>query len=133
MIIRWLGAFGKSNSFSESLEWELSQKEKSAVAAEKLAKGKSFISHARVGLLFKNRAILRRYSSDVYSKYTDKGTLVTTRKEGVATSDHTECFVRPDYCAIVVKGAVSKQVLRACFESKMDVLRLTRDRRLVAL
>jgi len=134
VVIRWLGAFRKKADLQASLTWELTQTELSAVAAEKLVKGCSAIYHARIGLLVANRAILRRYSSDVWSTYRN-GKLVPTRKEGKAWSEHTECFVRPIYKAIVVKGKITDQALQACLTIsiayKIPFLRLTRDGKLV--
>lgn len=139
MIIRWLGAFrkGNSNGLLDSLKWEISQADRSAVAAEQLVRGKSQIHHAKIGLLVKNRALLRKFSGDVWSEYdpiTNK--LIKTRHEHSAYSDHTECFVRPDYCGIVVKrgarmGAI--ETARAFAKSHgLPLLRLTRDGRLVS-
>jgi len=137
MIIRWLGAFRHKGSLSDSLKWELEQTDTSAVAAEKLVRGRSEIKKARVGLLVKNSAVLRRYYSDVWSKYNDKGKLVKTRREGKAYSRHAECWVSPSYIGIVVKGTISPRVLRECVKASkkygLDMLRLTRDGRLIAM
>lgn len=133
MIIRWLGAFRKKGRLIDSLNWELSQQSVPALAAERLRKGKSAIPHAKVGLLVKNSALLRRYRSDVWSEYRGNGKLIATRKEGEAYSQHAECWVRPEYLAIVIKGKVSDTALQACQNTGLDILRLTRDRRLVAL
>ena len=133
MVIRWLGAFRKNGSLVESLAWELNQTTVEALAAEKLHKGRSAIHHARIGLLVANRAVLRRYHSDVWSEYKDNGKLVPTRKQGKAYSYHSECFVRPDYKAIVIKGKITEQALQACRDTGMTILRLTRDGRLVAI
>ena len=131
MIVRWLGAFGRSKDLESSLEWELTQTEKTAVSAERLIKGKSFISHASVGLLVKNRAILRKFYSDMYSKYRKNGKLCATRRQNEAQSRHTECYVRADYVAIVIKKQVSDDIVEICKKTGLDVLRLTRDGRLV--
>ena len=137
MIIRWLGAFRHKGSLSDSLKWELEQAETSALAAEKLYRGRSEIRKARVGLLVKNAAVLRRYYSDVWSKYNDKGKLVKTRHEGKAYSQHAECWVSPSYVGIVVKGTISPRAMRACVKASkqygLDMLRLTRDGRLIAI
>ncbi len=131
MIIRWLGAFRKRGSLEEALKWELTQAP-SAVAAERLIKGKSAIYHAKIGLLVKNSALLRKYRSDVWSEYNENGKLVRTRREDGAHSCHTECWVQPHYLAIVIKGKVSDQALQACRNTGLPILRLTRDGRLVA-
>ena len=133
MVIRWLGAFRKNGSLEEALKWELNQTAVSALTAERLPKGRSAIHHARVGLLVKNSAVLRRFRSDVWSAYRENGKLYATRKQGVAYSQHTECWVKPKYLAIVVKGKVSHEALQACIATGLDVLRLTRDGRLVQI
>ena len=51
MVVRWIGAFGKSSSLSESLSWELSQNERE-VAAEHINGNQGTIRHAKVGLLW---------------------------------------------------------------------------------
>ena len=132
MVIRWLGAFRRKGTLKEALAWELTQAP-SAVAAERLIRGKSAIHHAKIGLLVKNSAILRKYRSDVWSEYRENGKLVATRREGYAHSRHTECWVQPIYLAVVVKGKVSDQALQACRNTGLPILRLTRDGRLVAM
>jgi hypothetical protein len=139
MIIRWLGAFRKSNSngLLDSLVWETSQNDRTALAAERLVKGKSRIHGSKIGLLVKNRSLLRKFSGDVWSEYDpDTGKLIKTRHEHSAYSSHTECFVRPDYCGIVVKrGARERatETARAFAQSHgLPLLRLTRDGRLVS-
>ena len=113
MIIRWLGAFDKAMSLPASLSWEM-KGEVHAVAAERLISGKSMIRRTRVGLLVKNSAVIRRYRSDVWSMYTEKGLLLPTRKEGKSISRHTECICRPEYIGIVVRGRITPQAWRAC-------------------
>ena len=131
MIVRWLGAFRRKGTLEEALNWELTQAP-SAVAAERLINGKSEIRHARIGLLVKNSAVLRKFRSDIWSEYRN-GKLVATRREGYAHSRHTECWVQPVYIAVVIKGKVSDQALQACRNTGLPLLRLTRDGRLVAL
>ena len=136
MVIRWVGAFRKCNScgLSESLYWELAQTEKKALSAERLAKGKSAI-HAKVGLLVKNNAVIRKFRSDVWSEYRENGVLAKTRKEGEAFSSHTECFVRPDYAGVIIKGKVTEKTEAACRQISerfgIALLKLTRDGRVV--
>jgi len=72
MYIRWLGAFRKSGNLHESLLWEMEHCHRE-VAAEWLQSGHSLISHARVGLLLSNRAMIRRYRTDVWSEPTESG------------------------------------------------------------
>ena len=118
MVIRWLGAYGKGKSLADSLSWELSQTERKVLSAEKLSKGHSRIG-CLVGLLTTNKAVVRRYNSDVYT--VKKGhAMRATRPEGISTY-HTEYLIRPCYKAIVVKYSryqkISKQALQACLET----------------
>lgn len=136
MVIRWLGAFRKSGSLADSLTWELTQQSVSALAAEKLVSGKSHIHHASVGLLVKNRAILRRYAADVWSKRRSNGKLVATRREtAFDAGKQAECFVQPDFAAIVISGKISRSAQADCRTAakthNLNLLRLTRDGRLV--
>lgn len=136
MVVRWMGAFGKKGRLESSLGWELTQASVRALSAERLVGGRSKIRHARVGLLVKNRAILRRYRGDVWSIRRSNGVLIKTRDQDNVFGGHTECFVRPDYAGIVIKGTISAQALRACTEAaaehNLPLLKLTRDGRLVA-
>lgn len=81
----------------------------------------------------KGSALLRQYAHDVYSLYDAKGRLRATRAENKAESAHRECFIRPDYLAIVIKGTVSELALQTCRATGRDMLRLTRDGRLVPM
>lgn len=138
MVIRWLGAFRKTHSLPNSLEWELTQDCVRALAAEKLDRGRSYIHHAKIGLLVKNSAILRRYRGDVWSTYRTNGKLVKNRHEKDAQSWHSECWIQPGhFIGIVIKGKVSKHAWQACSEASkkhnIPIFRLTRDRRFVAI
>jgi hypothetical protein len=115
MIIRWLGAFRKQGSLYSALVWEVTQTTRKHVAAERLQRGKSYIFHARVGLLIKNSAVVRRYRSDVWSEYTRTGALKKTRKEGKNWSGHTEVWARPVYIGVVLKDVrnISQSALQA--------------------
>ena len=138
MIIRWIGAFGKADTgLAGAITWELTQRDRKLLCAERLRRGRSVIRHARVGLLVKNRAVVRRYRSDVWSvpAGADGSLLKKTRREGDAFSQHTECWVRPDYCALVVKGKVLPAAWQAVVDASrrhgIKLLYLTRDGRLV--
>jgi hypothetical protein len=137
MKIRWLGAFGKNGSISDSLNYELSGIDSSFRAAEWIEKGTcGAIKHASVGLLVKNKAIARRYQSDVWS-VRDGKRLRPTRWEHEAGSDHRECFARPEYCGIVLKSKncgcrpITHNILRAVKIAaqtyNLPVLRLTKS------
>ena len=100
MIIRWLGAYGKADSLEEALAWELSQNTRLEVAACPMHLG-SDVGHCKVGLLVARKALRREHSGDVWSKYTEGGTLMGTRKPW--KSGHGEAFVAPRYKGIVAR------------------------------
>lgn len=104
MHIRWLGAFRRPDSVTtlgDSLAWELGAMSPAPVCAETIVKGVSYVYGARVGLLVKNRAIIRRFKGDVWSEV-DGSTIRATRTQSCADSDHREAWVRQDYAAIVI-------------------------------
>ena len=107
MIIRWLEAYGGyGNDFFRMLRHEFGEQTK-AVCAEKLTKGKSGLpERVRVGLLFKNSAVVRRFKEDVFSVRNEQGYLRKTRKGCGGFGTHTELWVRPgrnNVCGIVVR------------------------------
>jgi len=116
MIVRWLGAFGKSKSLHESLSWELSQSSVKELAAERLRGLESVIKHARVGLLVKSNAVIKSFSGDVYSVKNEDGTLKKKRsgKLGLKKSCvQRECWVKPEYIGIIIKGgSLNKKIMR---------------------
>ncbi len=133
MIIRWLGAFrGTGQSLSDSLVWELSQKERQ-VAAEIIQKFEGSQIPSKVGLLVKSQAVVRRYFSDVWSEVSEDGRLTKTRRQEDVSSPHREAFCLPDYAAIVIKKGVSKQAIDACMEHKgsLPILLLTKKGKLI--
>ena len=138
MIVRWVGAFRSrlSEGLESSLKFEITQRERKVVAAERLKNGRSEI-RARVGLLVKNRSIVRKFSGDVYSEYRSNGKLRKNRKEGMAMSSHTEVWCKSDFCGIVVKRGVSELsmeiVQKVGREFNLPILRLTKDGRLVPM
>jgi len=117
MIIRWLGAFRKnreSRGLYSALCFEIKQIQRKHIAAEKLQHGRSFIQHAKVGLLVKNSAVVKKYSGDVWSEYNSNGTLRKTRRPDIAISNHTEVFCRPEYLGVVLKSTkISQTALQA--------------------
>ncbi len=137
MIVRWMGAFNKKASLGKALVWELTQTEKKALAAENLKKCGSSINHALVGLLVPQSAVLRKFRSDVWSEYRN-GTLVKTRREGDAKSQHAECWVKPHFVGIVLKSPhrISPHVLKTCEviarKYGLPIYVLTRDGRLIS-
>ncbi|MCW7076391.1 MAG: hypothetical protein OCU18_03755 [Candidatus Syntrophoarchaeum sp.] len=117
MVIRWLGAFNtnrKNRGLYSALCFEIEQSRRKHVAAERLRRGRSMIRHAKVGLLVRNSAIVKKFRSDVFSEYNRNGTLRKTRAQDVAWSGHTEVFCRPEYLGVVLKSTkISQTALRA--------------------
>lgn len=109
-IVRWLGAFGKASSLSESLEFEFSRAPSEEVCAE-MIKRVSTIS-ARVGLLVKHSALIKSFRGDCFSVLIE-GKLVKTRKPVRTCFSHNESWVHPIYCGIVVDGAISCSAMNA--------------------
>ena len=101
MVVRWIGAFGKSSSLSNSLSWELTQNERE-VAAEYINGNQGSIRHAKVGLLLAKGSVIRSFPGDVWS-VAKNGKLEPTRQATGWCKNHTECFCRPEYSAIVLK------------------------------
>lgn len=134
MYIRWMGAFITNGSISDGISFEMTRE--SAVACEHLQKGKSYIQHARIGLLVDPKAVYKRYSGDVYSHYTSNGCLHTGRKpyEAGSKSRHWEAFAKPVYTGIVIKNgsletikrAARKEILDACEQYHLPVYKLVK-------
>ena len=100
MVIRWLGAYGKSTNLAESLTWELTQTERSELAASPCHLGD--VAHCNVGLLVARRAVIRIYSGDAWTVKGEDGTLRKTRRPD-RSAGHGEAIVRPEYRGIVVR------------------------------
>ena len=107
MIIRWLGCYGKNGNLAESFVFEFNSAQK-ALCAERLLKSKGYQpgvpERVRVGLLVKNSAVVRRFKEDVFSVRNQQGYLRKTRKGCGGFGSHTEVWVLPQYCGIVVRG-----------------------------
>lgn len=121
MFIRWLGAFGKNGSLSESVAFEMSRS--TDVACERLQKGRSLIDHSRVGLLVDPTAVYKRFDGDVWSEYSPSGDLAPTRKAYEAQSHHKEAFAKPVYTGIVIKNG-SLATLK--YEARAEVVKSAR-------
>lgn len=102
MYVRWLGGFRKNGSLEESLNFEISRA--TSVACEKLVKGVSVIPQSRVGFLVDPKAVYKNFKHDVWSEYTTDGSLVASRSQWEATSNHRESWAKPVFTGIVVKG-----------------------------
>ncbi|RLE45637.1 hypothetical protein DRJ25_05350 [Candidatus Woesearchaeota archaeon] len=126
MVVRWLGAFRKNREnrgLYSALCFEIESDHRKHVAAERLQRGRSFIKHAKVGLLIKNSAVVKKYAKDVFSEYNKNGTLKRTRHQDDAWSDHSEVFCRPEYLGVVLKSTkISQTALQAVqkFAEKYD-------------
>ena len=110
MIIRWLGAFAKTGTLAESIQYECNREVTDEVAAEYVNKGISQIAHAKVGLLIANKALIKKYNGDCWSVLED-GKLVKTRNPKHAGSTHKEAWANPVYTAVVIKDRISKQAM----------------------
>lgn len=107
-IVRWIGAFGRGDSLEASLSFEIARSSAHEVCAEDTKNG-SYIS-AKIGLLVKQTAVIRRFHGDVWSVTDEKtGRLVKTRNP---VSTHSELWVNPIFTAIVVKNGVSDSNLK---------------------
>jgi len=124
-FVRWLGAFGTGNSLTEAATWEKTQVSRQ-VAAEPLIKGKSHLSHAKIGLsvAHPDATFARGWLNDAYTVIEEKTGLIKATRErnhefknmdrflaalnkrgGVG---HAEAaFNTPVYDAVVVKGDAS--------------------------
>ena len=132
MYVRWLGAFAHEFTLSESIRFEYTRT--SEVACEHF-RVKSNI-HKSVGLLVDPKAIIKRWSGDVWSEYQgDK--LVSTRKpwEAGKNSHHTECWANPKYTGIVVKGSfhdlsrnIRNELIKAVTDIDVPVYELKKGR-----
>lgn len=75
-FVRWLGAFGSGSDLNEAADWEQSQIERQ-VAAEPLWRGRSFLGHAKIGLVVDHQA--SRFHAgwlvDAWTEKQDDGTL----------------------------------------------------------
>lgn len=134
MYIRWLGAFRKNGSLSEAVCFELSRT--TDVACEQLQSGKSFVNHARVGLLVDPKAVYKRFTGDVWSEYTVDGSLHATRKAWEASSKHKESFAKPVYTGLVIKNgsletlqyAARQEVIKAVEQHNLPLYKLVKGK-----
>ena len=104
MLVRWIGAFGKSESLNESLKFELTRPQTDEVACEKILKSSSSkINHARIGLRIPSEAEIKSFKGDCWSVRNEKGELVKTRNPKTANGQHLESWANAVYTQIVVK------------------------------
>ena len=119
MYIRWLGSFRTNGSLSESIDFEMSRQ--TNVACEKFNRLSQV--RAKVGLLVDPSAVYKKFPSDVWSEYTPDGNLYHTSVWYDGKTKHKECFAKPIYTGLVIKGgfdllknAARKQILVAIKE-----------------
>jgi len=126
MIIRWLGAYGKTEQgLIASLEFEFSRDYSDEVCAEYLTNSMpSAIKHSRVGILVKNSALIKKYSGDVWSVKDETGRLVETRKP---VGTHTEAWCFSDFIGVVVQTPIAKldDVRKFCKLHNLPLFKLT--------
>ena len=117
MIVRWLGAFGKSESLETSFNWELTQTERTELSAEILDNNISRIGHTLVGLLVNKKNVTKKFNGDCFSDK-DSNKLKKGRNPKLANSSHKEAFIKPMYAGIVLKIEVlkNKKVLAICLK-----------------
>jgi hypothetical protein len=108
IYVRWLGAFRKSGTLHESINFEFNRQKTDEVAVEPI-KEQSYIFQARVGLLTKNSAIIKKFNGDCWSEYVDDGKLEKTRNPRHSNSEHLEAWAIPVYTGIVCKGRNKKE------------------------
>lgn len=135
MLVRWLGAFGKKSGIVESIDFEMTPAS-DLRCAEIIKKGQQSEINRGVGLLVKNKALVRKFKSDVYSARVGKR-LRQTRSEGDAWSKHAEAWVRPDYVGIVIKSksglnrAIRQKIMLAVYNAaikhNLPVFRLRKN------
>lgn len=127
-FVRWLGAFGKSESISEAATWELAQTERQ-VAAEPLHKGVSHLAHALIGLEIAHpeATFARGWLKDSYTVPNNNGINRATRNRLGEFKNmdkflkflnknplwgHAEAsFNCPIYSSVVVKRHCSERVI----------------------
>ena len=80
-FVRWLGAFGAGNSLHEAAAWETRQCERQ-VAAEPLVRGKSLLSHAKIGLgiAHPEATFARGWLEDAWTEPDKNGILKASRE-----------------------------------------------------
>lgn len=131
-FVRWLGAFGSGSDLNEAADWEQSQIERQ-VAAEPLWRGRSFLGHAKIGLVVDHQA--SRFHAgwlvDAWTEKQDDGTLrpryAPRSRQGKKFKEinrflaawsadrkgacrHGEVvFDSPIYCAVVVKSTATER------------------------
>ena len=130
-VIRWLNAFANSRQdIAESLSYELGNGR--VKAAEVIEEESSVIEKrsVRVGLLVKEKAVVKTYRCDVWSVRTRRQNLKPTRFE--AYSFHKEAFIKPSYEAIVlrckVKDLSMKEIKALLWANKVHGLGIVDER-----
>lgn len=104
IYVRWLGAFRRMGTLHQSLNYELNRRIDEEVAVERIDE-KSFIDHARVGLLIDKKAVVKKFNGDCWSEYNVGGKLCKTRRP---TGLHREAWAHPAYTAIVVSCGIGR-------------------------
>ena len=131
MFVRWMGAFGKNSSLYGSLNYEMTNTT-IEVACEHLAKGKSSIKHARIGIIIPKSAILKMYQGDVWSIREGDKLKRTRRGSGYSDKKYHECFSSPlgsvKGCKIIItnvcnlKKETKREAYRIASKYNMEIV-----------
>ena len=119
LYVRWMGAFRhKSSSLLESLVFEFNRN--TECACERISarnQGKSFIGHARVGLLFKSADISKTFEMDCWSEYDSNGKLYKTRSGKHNPNSHAEAWVKASACPYAIVCKVDKPMYHETYRN----------------
>ena len=119
MYVRWIGAFGKGESFSESMKFELNRPITDEIACERLESSKKNkimnpkIQHCGVGFIINKKHVFKNFNGDCWSLRDEEGRLYKTRNPKVAKSNHLESWAYPVYSKIVVvENKITSKILK---------------------
>lgn len=141
IVVRWLGAFGKSSTLMESVEYEMNAPADRQVSAEPLFDSRCRLSsRAEIGLLVdqtKTR-LIAVFTKDAWTVMDKSGRLKNKRRNFVHQHDwdslksigrtkrsicgHGECIIQgPSFSGIVVRYPRKKMVIKMAREIAADV------------
>ena len=133
MLIRGLGAYGKGESLESSLRFELTRSTEGECCAMLISRKTRGWLPSGVCLLVKNSARIKLFNGDCYS-VSENGKLRLTRNAN-SSKTHRECWVHPEYIAIVLTKRISKKALETvqniAQEFGLKVLHLTKEMQLL--
>ena len=133
MLIRGLGAYGKGESLEASLRYELTRSAADECCAMLISRKEYGWLPSGVCLLVKNSARIKLFNGDCYS-VSENGKLHLTRSAN-SSKTHRECWVHPEYIAIVLTKRISKKALETvqsiAKEFGLKILHLTKEMQLL--